>query len=57
MEENIQENALFTNFISGVKGISLNTTVLLIDDIPNKSLNFFYNIFLYLSEPIITPKL
>ena len=44
MEENIEGNVLFTNFISGVKGISLNTIMLLIDDTPNKSLNFMYNI-------------
>ena len=44
MEENIEGNVLFTNFISGVKGIPLNTIMLLIDDTPNKSLNFMYNI-------------
>lgn len=44
MDENIKGNVLFTNFISGVKGIPLDTIMLLIDDTPNKSLNFMYNI-------------
>ena len=42
---NIDEsNFIFTNIISGLKGIPLNTTILLVNDTANNTLNLTYNL-------------
>lgn len=42
---NIDEsNFIFTNIISGLKGIPLNTTILLVNDSTNNTLNLTYNL-------------
>lgn len=44
-DNNLNENSfIFTNIISGLKGIPLNTTILIVNDAPNNSLNLAYNL-------------
>lgn len=44
-DNNLNENSfIFTNIISGLKGIPLNTTILLVNDAPKSSLNLTYNV-------------
>lgn len=42
--KDINNNFIFTNFITGIKEIPLNTLVLLINNTPNNSLDLTYNI-------------
>lgn len=43
-EETINDNILFANYISGIKTIPLNTLILIINDIPNNSITFTFEL-------------
>lgn len=44
LKDDFSNNFIFTNFVSGIKGLPLNTMVLLVNDTTNNSVNLVYSL-------------